>query len=215
MVMKLKYIFPLICVGALSLSGCNDPKDASESNFKIAAQQYLDTVYPVCYFESNFPVKTDGYHFNNLPEILHVMSEKGLLKEKELSRKHIEASWSGKARDIVVNSYDLTDEGKKYYKTDATKNISGKNIGGFCFGKATVSEVVNFTEPSDAMGQKISKVSFSYKVTDIPDWAKSSEITALDRRLKKDVDSEEKEIKLTNVFVLTNKGWVHGRLFGK
>lgn len=213
--MKLKYISPLICLGAIALSGCNDPKDASEGNFKAAAQQYLDNTYPSCYFTANFPYKTDSFTFNNLPDVLHVMSQKGLLKETEISRKHIEASWGSKAHDVVVNSYDLTDEGKKFYKADAAKNMKGENLGGFCFGKATVSEVSNFTEPSDALGQKISRVSFSYKVTDIPDWAKSSEIIALNRQLEKDVNSESEPLKVTNVFVLTNKGWVHERLFGK
>lgn len=213
--MNIKKFAPLICIGAIALSGCNDPKKASESNFKAAAQQYLDTVYPTCYFRANFPFKTDGYSFNNTSEILHAMAEKGLLTEKELSRKHFEASWGTKAHDVVVSSYDLTDEGKKYYKPDASKNMRGENMGGFCFGKASVSEVINFTEPSDAMGQKISRVSFSYTVSDIPGWAKSPEITSLDRQLKKDVDSESEPLKVTNAFLLTNKGWVHERLFGK
>lgn len=211
----MKYLTPLVCIGIMALSGCNDPKDASDSNFKAAAQQYLDSVYPTCYFKVNFPFKTDGYSFNNLPDILHAMAEKGLLTEQELSRKHFEESWASKAHDVVVNSYDLTDEGKKYYKADAAKNMRGDALGGFCFGKATVTEINNFTEPSDAMGQKISRVSFTYKVTDIPEWAKSPEITSLDRQLKKEANSEAEPLNATNVFVLTNKGWVHERLFGK
>ena len=43
--MKVNYLAPLLCIGVLALTGCNDPKP-SESNFKEAAQQYLDTVYP-------------------------------------------------------------------------------------------------------------------------------------------------------------------------
>ncbi|HBZ8119039.1 TPA: hypothetical protein MM166_004288 [Klebsiella pneumoniae] len=213
--MKVSYLTPLLCIGMLTLSGCNDPKKPSESNFKEAAQQYLNTVYPVCYIKANFPYKTDGISFNNMPEVLHAMAEKGLLTEKELSRKHIDASWGIKAHDLVVNSYDLTEEGKKYYKADAAKNIRGENIGGFCFGKATVTEVSNFTEPSDAMGQKISRVSFSYKVSEIPEWAKTPEILTAVRQIKKDVDSAKDGMKVTNVFVLTNNGWIHEKLFGK
>lgn len=213
--MKLKYFSSLLCIGTLALTGCDDPKKPSESNFKTAAQQYLDTVYPACYIKANFPYKTDGISFNNLPEILHAMAEKGLLNEQELSRKHIDASWGSKARDVVVNSYALTEEGKKFYKPDAAKTMKGENIGGFCFGKATVTEVSNFTEPSDAMGQKISRVSFIYKVSEIPDWAKSPEIMNADRQLQKDVSSESEGVKVTNVFLLTNNGWIHERLFGK
>lgn len=41
--MKVNYLAPLLCIGVLALTGCNDPKKPSESNFKEAAQQYLDT----------------------------------------------------------------------------------------------------------------------------------------------------------------------------
>ncbi|MCY0629485.1 hypothetical protein GSR05_29690 (plasmid) [Klebsiella pneumoniae] len=91
--MKVNYLAPLLCIGVLALTGCNDPKKPSESNFKEAAQQYLDTVYPACYIKANFPYKTDGFNINNMPEILHAMAEKGLLTETELSRKHIDATW--------------------------------------------------------------------------------------------------------------------------
>lgn len=67
--MKVNYLAPLLCIGVLALTGCNDPKKASESNFKEAAQQYLDTVYPACYVKANFPYKTDGFNINNMPEI--------------------------------------------------------------------------------------------------------------------------------------------------
>ncbi|QAX18641.1 hypothetical protein [Klebsiella pneumoniae] len=65
------------------------------------------------------------------------------------------------------------------------------------------------------MGQKISRVSFSYKVSEIPEWAKTPEILTADRQIKKDVDSAKDGMKVTNVFVLTNNGWIHEKLFGK
>ncbi|TQI87574.1 hypothetical protein FHU12_5273 [Serratia marcescens] len=209
---KLLLTFPLALI---MLSGCGDPKDATESNFKKAAQAYLDTQYPHCYITVNFPFKSDVVSFNHLPEILHIMAGKGMVKETETSRKHIPASWAGKERDIVVNSYDLTEEGKKYYKPDAARNMKGEALGGFCFGRATVDTVDNFTEPSDALGQKISRVAFSYKVTDIPDWAGTPELLDLDRRLKEDMASGSVPLKKNGIFILTGKGWMHERLFGK
>lgn len=32
--MKVNYLAPLLCIGVLALTGCNDPKKPSESNFK-------------------------------------------------------------------------------------------------------------------------------------------------------------------------------------
>ncbi|EGH9360810.1 hypothetical protein IFG57_003972 [Salmonella enterica] len=213
--MKMKFAVPLVCLCTLSLAACNDPKKPSYDNFKNAAQEYLNTMYPACYIKANFPYKTDGISFNNLPDLFHAMAEKGLLSEKELSRQHVQASWGSDAHDVVVNLYDLTEEGKKFYKKDAAKNMRGDSIGGFCFGKATVTNVSNFTEPSDAMGQKISRVSFSYKVTDIPAWAMSDEITTFEKKLQKDVNSDKSDNTMNSVFLLTNKGWIHEKLFGK
>ncbi|ELQ9312217.1 hypothetical protein R3D73_005264 [Serratia marcescens] len=209
---KLLLTLPVVL---MMLSGCGDPTDATESNFKKAAQAYLDTQYPYCYIMVNFPVKTDVASFNHFPEVLHVMAGKGMVKETESSRKHIPASWAGKERDIVVNTYDLTEEGKKYYKPDATINMLGEALGGFCFGRATVEAVDNFTAPSDAMGQKISRVAFSYKVTDIPDWAGTPELLELVPRLKEDVASGSVPLKQNGAFILTGKGWMDRRLFGK
>ncbi|MGP0838108.1 hypothetical protein [Serratia sp. CY85251] len=209
---KLLFIMPIFL---MVLSGCNNQNDANESNFKKAAQEYLDSQYPYCYIVMNFPIKTDGIFFDNTPEVLHVMASKGIVKETEISRKHVPAGWSGKERDIVVNSYDLTEKGRGYYKENISKNMKGEALGGFCFGKAKIEDVSNFTEPSDAMGQKISKVVFSYKVNDIPDWATTTDLLALNRRLKEDVASGSVPVKKSSVFILTGKGWMHERLFGK
>ncbi|MCG8156461.1 hypothetical protein JMY81_15245 [Brenneria goodwinii] len=78
MFFKLK-ITVLISSLLIALTGCNDPKKANEDKFKVAAQQYLDTKYANCYSKANFPMKTDGFYFDNLPGMLHVMAEKGLL----------------------------------------------------------------------------------------------------------------------------------------
>ncbi|QGX93267.1 hypothetical protein EFZ10_16720 (plasmid) [Tatumella sp. TA1] len=204
-----------IAAGALALSGCNDPKEANESNFKTAAQQYLDTTYPECYFKANFPFKTDGLDFGNTRAVLKALAAKGLLTETEISRKHYEKSWGSEAHDVVVNNYVLTDEGKKYYKAGKETNALGKDTGGFCFGKAKVETITNFTEPSDAMGQKISRVNYTYTVTDIPEWAKSDDIIAASSKLKEDVASAQNPVSAKAVFVLTNKGWMHERLFNK
>ena len=213
--MKAIVALSFIVAGAIALSGCNDPKDASESNFKAAAQQYLDTTYPECYFKVNFPFKTDGFDFGNTRAVLKALAAKGLLTETEISRKHYEKSWGSEAHDVVVNNYALTDEGKKYYKAGTKTNALGKETGGFCFGKAKVETITNFTEPSDAMGQKISRVNYTYTVTDIPEWAKSDDIIAASTKLKEDVASEQNPVSAKGVFVLTNKGWMHERLFSK
>lgn len=52
-------------------------------------------------------------------------------------------------------------------------------------------------------------------VTDVPDWAKTPELLEINKQLKQDLASESQLVKRTDVFLLTNKGWIHERLFGK
>ncbi|MCB8430130.1 hypothetical protein KGG53_28395 [Klebsiella pneumoniae] len=58
--MKVNYLAPLLCIGVLALTGCNDPKKPSKSNFEESELQYLKTVYQACYIKANFTYKTDG-----------------------------------------------------------------------------------------------------------------------------------------------------------
>lgn len=219
--MKTIVALSFLAAGTIALSGCNDPKDANESNFKVAAQQYLDSVYPHCYVQTALPGKETRNVYEKKEDqkvsdnALHILATKGLLDEKEISRKHYEKSYFSGAHDAVEIEYYLTEEGEKYFKPNVSKTFGGDDIGGFCFGKATVAEVNNFTEPSDAMGQKISRVAYTYKVTDIPEWAKSEDLTEKNNKLKEDVNSGQQPVSAKAVFVLTNKGWMHERLFNK
>lgn len=197
---------------ALAASGCSDPKAANQGVFKNAAQAYLDTVYPKCYVNTQFPVTVD-WNISGIQEKLRALAKAGLVVESEgqveLPEMH------GKKRTTSAPRFDLTEEGKKFYKADVTQTLAGKSIGGFCFGKATVKEVSQFSEPADMFGQRISRVNYTYAVSDIPAWAKTPELLAGIKELKADVDSEAAPVKVLNTFVLTNNGWVHEKLFKK
>ena len=72
-----------------------------------------------------------------------------------------------------------------------------------------------FGEPGDMMGQKISRVTYTYSVDDLPKWAGDQAVIETNRDLSSMVSSKDTPIKETRAFILTNNGWVHERLFGK
>lgn len=207
-------ILPLAIL-ATALVGCSDPKKASESNFEKATQAWLDTAYPSCFLMSAFPVESKEFDIGNTNKTLHALAGVGVLKEVELSRKEIPANLFQSARTQVQYSYDLTDEGRKYYKADARKLRDGNLVPGLCIGKAKVVKVEQFSEPGDMMGQKISRVTYTYQVDDLPKWTANEAVIASNRELAALVSSKETPIKETRAFILTNNGWVHERLFGK
>ena len=193
---------------SLALAGCSDPQKASESNFKSAVQDFLNVVYPACYIIETFPTKPDGWDIRGQKPIFEEMVKLGLLVKKEVVT-NTKFKWQ---KPVKATVFDLTEEGKKYYQQPDEKS---KKQGGFCMGKAEVKEIVNFSEPSEMMGSKVSQVNFTYIVTDLPDWLKNPEILKLSDVLKRDVNSTEEPIKQDAKMVLTNKGWIEIHLFNR
>ena len=194
-----KTIFLTLLV--VALIGCSNPKEASEKNFEVAIQRFLDAGFPVCVINQNFPVDNIGFSFHNNFEVFDEMTKLGLLSKTETTKKSVNKY----TKATKVATYDLTDEGKKFYQQPSAK----KSIGGFCFGKAKVEEIIDFTQPADMFGKTISEVNFTYIVSNIPDWAKKPEITSLNEQIKKLVEATEKPVKVDAKMVLTNKGWKH------
>lgn len=196
----------LLLIAAVALvAGCSDPKAATEKNFKVVVQKTLDKAYPRCYITGNFPAVSDMMRSE---KELKALVSAGLASVKD--EPHEVKDW-GKPRTVIKPTYNLTEEGKKFYKADAHKAIMGGAEGGFCFGKATVKDIKEFTEPSSAMGVQMTQVKYTYEVSDVPAWAKSTEIMTAVPRLKTDVESEKTPVNGMDVMVLTNNGWVSQR----
>ena len=193
-----------------AISSCSDPKVASEVNFRKAIQEYLDKSYPKCYVKTDLPVTID-WDISGVKKKLQALAKVGLVVE---SMGQIERPGFGNNKNIVTApTFDLTDEGKKYFKQIVSTTMRGRTFGGFCIGRATVKEIGQFSEPSDIFGQRISHVNYTYEVSDFPEWAKSPEVLEAIEDLKKDVESTIHPIKELDVLVMTNNGWVHEKLF--
>ncbi|MNF03038.1 hypothetical protein D3C80_2022840 [compost metagenome] len=72
-----------------------------------------------------------------------------------------------------------------------------------------------YTEPGEMMGQKISRVTYAYTITDLPPWTANDGVKANLSGLDKVVASAQAPLKETRAMVLTNNGWVHERLIAK
>ena len=198
-----------------TLAGCSDTKDASEANFHKAAQAYLDTQYPHCFVVTDFPTKTQDFDVTGTSKALHALARVGIVSEKEISRVEVPERLWQPARTDIYYAYDLTDEGRKYYKADAQKLLNGQTRGGLCFGKAEVTAIEQFSEPGQMMGHTVADVTYAYKITGLPEWATNDEVKATIRDLGNAVATTDSPAREKRVMVLTNKGWVHERLFDK
>ncbi|WP_085624831.1 MULTISPECIES: hypothetical protein [unclassified Pseudomonas] len=180
-----------------TLAGCSNSEDTSEASFHKAAQAYLDSQYPYCFITSSFPTRTQDFDLHGTNKALHALAQVGVVSEKEISRTEVPARLWQAARTDIYYAYDLTDEGRKYYKADS----------GLCFGKAQVTAIEQFSEPSEVTGQKMSNVTYAYKITGLPAWAANEQVKASVAELGKAVASNEMPLKETRTMVLTSQGW--------
>ncbi|WP_295482038.1 hypothetical protein [uncultured Pseudomonas sp.] len=196
-----------------ALVGCSDPKKASEENFEKAAQAWLDKAYPECLITSTFPMNTQEFDVYGTNKTLNALAEVGVLTAVETSRKDYPENIFQKARTEIKYRYELTDEGRKYLKDDARTKPDGTVIPGLCIGRAKVDKIEQFSEPGDMMGHRISEVTYTYKVDDLPKWASTPALMDVNSDVKRMVASQGKPIREKRAFVLTNNGWIHERLF--
>ncbi|MFJ4456637.1 hypothetical protein ACIP1G_22460 [Pseudomonas sp. NPDC089392] len=185
-----------------TLAGCSDNKDTREASFHKAAQAYLDSQYPHCFVATKFPSKTQDFDLHGTNNALHALAQVGVVTEKEISRTEVPARLWQAARTDVYYAYELTDEGRKYYQAD----------NGLCFGKAQVTAIEQFSEPSKATGQERANVTYAYKITGLPAWAADERVKASIAELGKAVASQDTPLKDTRAMVLTSQGWVHEQL---
>lgn len=218
-------------MAALALAGCADPKVASKDNFKQAINAYW-AKNPLCIDapDGSFrPVdaKPDDPAFPayspaissaknayerqtamNFAYTLFPLSQAGLLK---VTTKQMKGTYSGSPTTAMVDEYTLTDAGKAAFK-DTGKRIgnvssSAHRTGKFCYGTPEVVDIVRYTEPSSAMGQTVSEVSYTYRLKDRPKWSENSALLAKEPLMA----AQSGNTDARDIVVLTNEGWRDAR----
>jgi hypothetical protein len=92
-------------------------------------------------------------------------------------------------------------DGEKLEPCDSRRN---EKRTGFCVGRYKVDEVVRFSEPGNAMGATVSKVSFTFSPVDVPAWATDPTLEDAFPHVKELLASKQEG---TSEMVLNNDGW--------
>lgn len=203
---RFKYISIILL--ALSVTACgNDPQDVSEENFKTAINRNL-AHDPICIKISGIkgaPI-LDRFDFPELFEIrswerqskgqkeniIQMFVEAGLVKAEtgEFERKN---PLNGRSEKINARHYSLTDRGNEVFKDN-----------GFCYGLNQVVEIINYTEPTEQMGQSTVQVQYSFAPEITEDWIREEGFKSWVDEVEKKRQSPEKS---RQTLMLTKKGW--------
>ncbi|MDX3885744.1 MAG: hypothetical protein QHC65_15085 [Sphingomonas sp.] len=169
-----------------------DPKAATDNNFKAALQAWFDE-HPDCVRldrSDSLPIERDASRQVDKPALDAAVAA-GLLSVEPITGDRVR--------------YSPTDAGKDAVQ-DGDRFLGGVNL---CYARRNIEAVENFTEPTDAAGMKVSRVTYSYTLKDVAAWAShpaiAAALSAIPEAVAKPSSTDADDL------ILTNQGWTHHR----
>lgn len=171
----MKNLLTIACV-ALSLVGCNTALKPTPENYLTTLNKYLPD-HQDCLLDGSvtFPYETSD------PAMTKKMDALVHSKVLDVAREPA----------IHVSRYTLTREG----------STAGHNL---CYGYREATAIVSSTPPAPMNGYQGTIVVYSYKVRDIPVWAKTAEIMAAFPTFAHEQSGDATD---TITLALTGVGW--------
>jgi hypothetical protein len=205
----------MVCV--LVLAGCGKATDANKTNFGAAIEHFLSENGDLCLGLTKWPIDTEpsqeglyaALGASRAPQ-LRALEDAGVVvgTVQTMERANIFGGRSGVTTQVV--RYDLTEQGKKSYRGTGTHSsgsrIADRKFMDLCIGRLALDKVVSWEELVEAGRPKQARVSYTYRIDGLTDWAKDKRVHGAFRPLALAVDGIGKE-KRAIVLKLTSEGW--------
>ncbi|MFU0872147.1 DNA-directed RNA polymerase subunit beta [Kluyvera sichuanensis] len=173
---------------ATLLAGCGDKGDIETAINKTISKE------PVCYsFNSKQNNSAAYYRF----------SEAGVLVRVNVRGNDVGPILAGlKKSGLIDIEYEQQLSGPVAVLSATDKGVKAKfwdQENGACVGKRVVAEIKEWTEPGNSDSQKVTQVSYTWKLSDVPGWVDKDAFSSVKGM------SEPEEARI--VLVKTNNGW--------
>ena len=201
--MRFRYL--VFIATMLTVTACNSAKKPSDTNFRIAINQYLAKHGRACaWIGQAFPVDVSELEQKSQsgtgPEMA-ALEAAGLVRSSDTVA--VTPGIFSSSTSHRVKRYEPTAEGRRYFQ-QFTAVLS--QSAGFCYGDKTVDAIVKWTEPAKAGPYSQAEVTYTYKIADLAPWAKQPDV----QREFGDVRATINGISKSNEVIdlqLTNQGW--------
>ena len=197
--------FLLSTAALLFLGACNNVKKPSDGHFTKAIDDYLAKHGDVCTsIGRSLPIdvpeaeQKDQYGIG--PEMA-TLEQAGLVHSSNAVA--ITSGTFGSGAPRAVKRYELTVEGKKYFRQ--TPGIFGPS-GRFCYGRKAVDKIVKWTEPMTMGAYSQTEVTYTYKIGNLANWAKRPDVQRVFPDIRATVSGISKTDQVAGL-QLTNQGW--------
>lgn len=199
----------MFIAGFLLIAGCNDSRKPSDANFAKAINQYLAKHGQACTsIGQALPVdvpKSEQRDQYGIGPQMAALEQAGLVhgtNTTDVVHGMLDAL-RGPTPPQPVRRYELTDEGKKYFRQ--VPGIFEKN-GEFCYGQKAVDSIVKWTEPIKTGSYSQSEVTYTYKLVNLAAWAEQPGMQRAFPYIRMTIGGASKTDQIAGL-QLTDKGW--------
>jgi hypothetical protein len=201
----------LTLFAVLVLVSCASKNDANDKNFSQALNAYLAQKGELCLgIPSAWPVDLNEAEQRSgigRAAEMAALEKVGLVRSRE-SETEYTPPLSSRAVKVKVLRYELTEDGKKFYRAKETFALLGKNgtQGDLCYGQQELDKIVRWEGPTTVGDSKEVTVFYIYKIANLADWASNPDIQKLFPGIFSTINGAGK-IQMNQALTLTSQGW--------
>ena len=192
---------------AASLSACDSKTSANEKNFGITVAQYFDKKGDMCLAPVTWPVdvyETDQRQRKLYPDgvagQMAALETAGLAKGEDVELPGTFVDGKPNGLKVKVRRYTMTDAAKPYLRANAGRQPR------LCWGRKSLDKVVRWADPSKVGDHEESAVIYTYRLSNVADWARKPQVKEAFPVLGRTVDGEHTQKEKLYV-KLTPQGW--------
>jgi hypothetical protein len=182
-----------------TLAACDGKSSANDKNFGAAVTQYLEKKGDMCLDPMKWPV--DVYEIDVRQQKLYpdgVAGQMAALEAVGLARGE-DAELPGGLK-VKARRYTMTDAAKPYLHTNAGQEPR------LCWGRKSLNKVVRWADPAKVGDHQESSVLYTFKLSNVADWARKPVVKEAFPVLGRTVDGERTQ-KEKLYLKLAPQGW--------
>jgi hypothetical protein len=201
----------LMLLGVLLPLGCASKKDANEKNFSEALNSYLTKKGQLCLgIPSAWPVDLNEAERRGgmgTAAEMAALEKAGLVRSHEAETEYTPPLSTRPVKARVLR-YELTEDGKKFYREKQTLALVGTKgkQGDLCFGQQALDKIVKWEGPNAAGDSKEVSIFYTYKIENLAEWAKNADIQRVFPGIVSTIDGAGQTV-MNQALTLTSRGW--------
>lgn len=203
--------FAIVTVfGCISLAACGSKTEANEKNFEAALTQYFDQKGELCVGTKRWPVDLEDWQLKRPNPVgvegkMAALEAAGLAESETLTKQAPSFGISRSTHMVKVKRYTLTDAAKPFVR-EKDAGFAGVKYTDFCWGKKTLDKVVKWEGPMKLGDYQEARVTYTYKVDNVAEWARRPDIQAAFPAVKLILEGSGSN-QAKHLVKLTSQGW--------